>query len=87
MYGFHTLVRILCSKNIKDTQCGFKLFEREAAFKLFENLHLHRWAFDIELIYLAESLGYQVSEVKFYPRIILNYFRFQWFGERWRAQS
>ncbi len=55
MYGFHLLVMILCTRQIKDTQCGFKLFTRQAARYLFSHLHLERWSFDTELIYLAET--------------------------------
>lgn len=63
MKGFHFLVTILCTKNIEDTQCGFKLFTNQAAKILFRNLHLRRWAFDIELIYQAEALGIQMKEI------------------------
>jgi len=54
MYGFHALVVIAGVPNIKDTQCGFKLFSRKAAHLLFPNLHIERWAFDVELLYLAQ---------------------------------
>ena len=50
-------------KNIKDTQCGFKLFTRKAAIDLFKNLHLVRWAFDVDLLYLSQRLGVKVFEV------------------------
>lgn len=63
MKGFHFLVMILCTRNIQDTQCGFKLFTNQAAKILFANLHLNRWAFDIELIFQAEALGYHMDEV------------------------
>lgn len=43
MYGFHFLVWFFCVKGIKDTQCGFKLFTREAALKTFSSLHVERW--------------------------------------------
>jgi dolichyl-phosphate beta-glucosyltransferase len=63
MKGFHLLVMILCTRSIQDTQCGFKLFTRDVARTLFANLHLNRWAFDIELVYQAEALGIHMSEV------------------------
>lgn len=63
MYGFHFLVSIFCTKSIRDTQCGFKLFTRKSAQILFSNLHLDRWAFDIELIYIAEQLKIPLIEV------------------------
>ena len=36
--------------SVRDTQCGFKLFTREAALRTFSNIHLERWAFDVELV-------------------------------------
>lgn len=63
MYGFHALVRIFCSAKVKDTQCGFKLFSRDAAKVVFASLHLERWAFDVELIYVAESLKIPIIEL------------------------
>lgn len=63
MLGFHALVCLLCTQNVKDTQCGFKLFTRRVASTLFKELHLQRWAFDVELIYVAESLGVPLCEV------------------------
>ena len=61
--GFHVLVSLLCTKNVRDTQCGFKLFTRQSARILFHNLHLDSWAFDTEIIYLAETLKYPIAEV------------------------
>lgn len=69
MYGFHILITILCTKNIKDTQCGFKLFTRSTAITLFSEMHLERWTFDVELIYIAESLGIPITEVTNYNRV------------------
>ena len=63
MYGFHILVRIFCTSKVKDTQCGFKLFKNESAKQIFRNIHLERWAFDIEVIYIAEKLKYNIIEV------------------------
>lgn len=60
--AFHVLVSTLCVKGIKDTQCGFKLFTRGAAQYLFPNQHLRRWSFDVELLYLAQSYGFPISE-------------------------
>ena len=63
MYAFHFFVSALCSANIKDTQCGFKLFTRSSAHVLFSSLHLERWAFDIEIVSLAETLSIPMLEV------------------------
>ncbi|XP_006837762.1 PREDICTED: dolichyl-phosphate beta-glucosyltransferase [Chrysochloris asiatica] len=63
MYGFHFLVWFLCVKGIKDTQCGFKLFTREAALRTFSSLHIEGWAFDVELLYIAQFFKIPIAEV------------------------
>ncbi|KAL4110327.1 hypothetical protein PRIC1_002018 [Phytophthora ramorum] len=63
MHGFHLIVSTLCIKNVRDTQCGFKLFDRTAARVLFAPLHIERWAFDVELLYLAACSKMAIKEV------------------------
>uniref|UniRef100_A0A2K6FMM5 Dolichyl-phosphate beta-glucosyltransferase n=1 Tax=Propithecus coquereli TaxID=379532 RepID=A0A2K6FMM5_PROCO len=63
MYGFHFLVWFLCVKGIRDTQCGFKLLTREAASRTFSSLHIERWAFDVELLYIAQFFKIPIAEV------------------------
>lgn len=65
MKGFHLLVMLFATRNVQDTQCGFKLFTKEAAELIFPYMHTRRWAFDIEMIVIAESLGIPIKEVKF----------------------
>ncbi|XP_069323430.1 dolichyl-phosphate beta-glucosyltransferase isoform X3 [Eulemur rufifrons] len=63
MYGFHFLVWFLCVKGVRDTQCGFKLLTREAASRTFSSLHIERWAFDVELLYIAQFLKIPIAEI------------------------
>jgi dolichyl-phosphate beta-glucosyltransferase len=63
MKGFHLLVMLFATQNVQDTQCGFKLFTKEAARLVFPAMHTRRWAFDIEMIVIAESLGIPIKEV------------------------
>jgi len=64
MWGFHFVVRVIGGvKGIKDTQCGFKLFTRRAAYMLFSVLHLERWAFDVEILSLAIYYSIPMTEV------------------------
>uniref|UniRef100_A0A1A9WWC1 Dolichyl-phosphate beta-glucosyltransferase n=1 Tax=Glossina brevipalpis TaxID=37001 RepID=A0A1A9WWC1_9MUSC len=63
MYGFHFLVWLFAVRSVKDTQCGFKLLTRLTAQKLFNILHVERWAFDVELLYIAERLNIPIQEV------------------------
>ena len=48
--------------NYRDTQCGFKLFTRNAAQKLFSEQKLHSVIFDPEILWLAKKAGFKVAE-------------------------
>ena len=56
-------IRILRLGSHQDTQCGLKAFSREAAGHLFGVAVVNRFAFDVELLYLAHRLGLTVREV------------------------
>ncbi len=60
---FATVRRRLLLGDIDDTQCGFKAFTRAAATELFARQQLEGWAFDAELLYLAQRLGFTVRQV------------------------
>ncbi|KAJ2843768.1 dolichyl-phosphate beta-glucosyltransferase [Coemansia brasiliensis] len=62
-WGFHTYVTMLGVRGIRDTQCGFKLFSREAARKIFPNMHVERFIFDVEILLLAKYQNIPVAEV------------------------
>jgi len=63
MKGFHLLVYIFTVKGIRDTQCGFKLFTRNAARQCFASMHIERWAFDVEILFIAQKLKIPIGEV------------------------
>lgn len=48
---------------LQDTQCGFKLYSREAARIAFTGQMLRRWAFDVENLYRVQKAGLRVVEV------------------------
>src|SRR4030042_3117215 len=60
---FNLLVRLFIIKGIKDTQCGFKCFRKEVAHKIFSLQRLNGFCFDVEILYIAKSLGYKIKEV------------------------
>jgi dolichyl-phosphate beta-glucosyltransferase len=61
LFGF--LVRVgFGIADIRDTQCGFKLFRREVARDLFTRQRIDGFMFDVELIMNARRLGYQMRE-------------------------
>lgn len=47
---------------VRDTQCGFKLFRRDAALRIFGAQTLMGFSFDLEILYLAEKYGLRVAE-------------------------
>lgn len=66
MYSFHTLLSLLTppkTARIKDTQCGFKLFSRNALPDIVPYMHSEGWIFDVEMLMLAESANIPVAEV------------------------
>lgn len=63
MYGFHFAVFLFGVRGIRDTQCGFKLFTRSAAQRVYPSMHIERWAFDVELLRISRQLNLCISEV------------------------
>ena len=61
--GFHALVHLFGVRGIRDTQCGFKLFKSAVAQELFSRAVMNGFSFDVEILLLAQRLGYQIAEV------------------------
>ena len=59
----NAVVRLVLGLPFRDTQCGFKLYRRAAALKLYRPLRLPRFSFDIEALVRARRLGLRVAEV------------------------
>ena len=59
---YHGLVRLLIGLTVTDSQTGMKLFRREALKYAFDRSLVKRFAFDIELLAIARSHGYKISE-------------------------
>jgi len=60
---FNALVKRIIRSSINDTQCGFKLFSARAVEAVFPLMTIEGWAFDVEMLVIAESLGLRVQEV------------------------
>lgn len=50
-------------RNVIDTQCGFKFFTRRAAQDIFSRQKVDGYMFDVEILRLAQMLGYRIKEV------------------------
>lgn len=60
---FCKLVRLWCGVDFIDTQCGAKMFRKNVAKKIFSLQKISRFAFDVEILYLAKLSNYQVKEI------------------------
>ena len=67
---YQALIHLLFNLNVTDTQVGLKAFRRKALEKIFPRIVVKNFAFDLELLVVAKSLGYNnIVEVP----ITLNY--------------
>jgi len=60
---FNLIIRIITGLPFHDTQCGFKLFEAKAAREIFRRQRVERFGFDVEVLYIAQHLGYRTLEI------------------------
>jgi len=59
---FNLMVRLLLGLRLHDTQCGFKLFERQRSRRVFEQQTTLGFGFDPELLFLAKRSGLKICE-------------------------
>jgi len=60
---FILFIRILLNIKLKDSQCGFKIFHRSYALKIFKKISSFRFAFDIELTILLTKFKINIIEL------------------------
>jgi glycosyltransferase involved in cell wall biosynthesis len=60
---FNSFLRLMTGIPFKDTQCGFKLIEGSLARRLASELRENRFAFDVELLLLANQAKASMKEV------------------------
>ncbi len=62
-YFFKKIIRFFFSIELKDTQCGFKVFNRFYSKKIFRNIESYRFAFDVELTLLLKKNDIKIVEL------------------------
>jgi dolichyl-phosphate beta-glucosyltransferase len=60
---FNRILGALAIAGTRDTQCGFKAFRRSAARAIFERQQIDGFAFDVEVLLLAEHLELKVGDL------------------------
>ena len=68
-HGFNVLVRILTGANLKDTQVGLKVMKKSAFANIFPRLCVKRYAFDVELLAVANLYGLRIVQLPTQLRI------------------
>ena len=60
---FSWMVQAVLFRGLPDTQCGFKSFTSYAAREIFRRLSIPGFGFDVELLYIARKLKFDVKPV------------------------
>ena len=60
---FNRIMRAITGLPFSDTQCGFKLYRRDAAQRVFSLQRLDGFSFDVEDLFVASTLGIPAIEV------------------------
>jgi dolichyl-phosphate beta-glucosyltransferase len=56
--------QILVVPGVKDTQCGFKVFEAGVAEVIFSRITMLQWSFDMEVLAIARQLHYDIEFIE-----------------------
>ena len=91
--AFNSLVRIFTGLPIRDTQSGLKAMKKDAFIDIFPKLAVKRYAFDVELLAVANLYGLKVVEMpvnikldaKFKPKQMMHMF-IDLLGIAWRLR-
>jgi glycosyltransferase involved in cell wall biosynthesis len=68
-HGFNVLVRLLTGAKLKDTQVGLKAMRKSAFTDIFPRLCVKRYAFDVELLAVANLYGLRIVQMPAQLRI------------------
>lgn len=61
--GFNVLVNTMFGLNLKDTQCGAKVFKYETIKTILPELKSNGFEFDVELLWRVKKNGFEIKEV------------------------
>ena len=65
---YYLIVKVLFRLPVKDTQTGIKLFKSEALKKCISKVTIKRYAFDLELLLIANRYKYKIFEAPIHLR-------------------
>lgn len=62
-YIFNAIVRIFVGLKFRDTQCGAKIFKKDTADFITNNISEKGWIFDVDILKICEDKGLKIKEV------------------------
>jgi dolichyl-phosphate beta-glucosyltransferase len=69
---FNTMLHSLLPIEFMDTQCGFKMFSRKAVDIILPKMYLESFAFDVEILIIAQVNSLRIVEVPVIWRNVLD---------------
>lgn len=60
---YNFLVRHMLGSKLRDHQCGFKAFKRDAVLSLLDEVEAKHWFWDTEILVRAQRHGFNVKEI------------------------
>jgi dolichyl-phosphate beta-glucosyltransferase len=69
---FNRVLRTLLPLRFKDTQCGFKIFNRKAIDLILPRMSINGFAFDVEMLIISQVNNLRIAEVPVIWRNILD---------------
>lgn len=60
--SYRLVIKALFNLSVKDTQVGLKLIKREILERALPVMEVNRYAFDLELMVIANRFGYRIAE-------------------------
>ena len=61
--GFNLLIRLLFRLSFHDTQCGAKVFKKQAIDAVLPSMVSHGFEFDVELLWQLKEAGFHIEEI------------------------
>lgn len=68
--AYMIVLRVVAGFKLSDSQCGFKAYRTDAAHRIFSDMETDGFAFDIEVLTIAKSMGFTICEM---PVKIINH--------------
>lgn len=60
---YNSLVRMILRSKLRDHQCGFKSFRKDALLAILDEIEDEHWFWDTELLVRAQRKSYKVKEI------------------------